>query len=91
MEKGWMMTIADEMRIRLENAFAPSELIVEDDSAAHAGHAGNPDGGGETHFNVRIRSAAFEGQSRVSRHRMVHKALGDLVPRVHALALDLDV
>ncbi|PZX06838.1 BolA protein [Celeribacter halophilus] len=91
MEKGWMMTIADEMRERLENAFAPTELIVVDDSAAHAGHAGNPGGGGETHFNVRIRSAAFEGQSRIARHRMVHKALGDLVPRIHALALDLDV
>lgn len=91
MEKGWMMTIADEMRERLENVFAPTELIVMDDSAAHAGHAGNPGGDGETHFNVRIRSAAFEGQSRISRHRMVHKALGDLVPRIHALALDLDV
>ncbi len=91
MEKGPMMTIADQMRERLQNAFAPSELLVVDDSASHAGHAGNPGGDGETHFNVRIRSSAFEGQSRVARHRMVHKALGDLVPRIHALALDLDV
>ncbi|WP_417261749.1 BolA family protein [Celeribacter sp.] len=85
------MTIADQMRERLQNAFAPSELLVVDDSASHAGHAGNPGGDGETHFNVRIRSSAFEGQSRVAHHRMVHKALGDLVPRIHALALDLDV
>lgn len=91
MEKGQRMTIADQMRDRLQEAFAPRELDIVDDSASHAGHAGNPGGHGETHFNVLIRSAAFEGQSRVARHRMVHKALGDLVLRIHALALDLDV
>ncbi|EKE73184.1 BolA protein [Celeribacter baekdonensis B30] len=85
------MTISDEMRVRLQAAFAPKTLKIEDDSASHAGHAGNPGGAGETHFNVMIRSEAFAGQSRVARHRMVHKALGDLVPRIHALALDLDV
>lgn len=84
-------TIAEQMQERLQEAFAPKSLIVEDDSASHAGHAGNPGGAGETHFNVMIRSDAFAGHSRVARHRMVHKALGDLVPRIHALALDLDV
>ena len=85
------MTIAEKMRDRLTEAFAPRLLEVVDDSAAHAGHAGNPGGGGETHFNVMIRAEAFAGQSRLARHRMVHKALGDLVPQIHALALDLDV
>ena len=33
-------------------AFAPSELIVEDDSESHRGHGGYKEGG-ETHFNVR--------------------------------------
>jgi BolA protein len=27
----------------------------------------------------------------VARHRAVHKALGDVVPRIHALALDIGV
>lgn len=85
------MSIADEMKSRLDAAFSPTALEVEDDSASHAGHSGNPGGNGETHFNVMIRSAAFAGQSRVARHRAVHKALGDIVPRIHALALDLDV
>ncbi|WP_090060118.1 BolA family protein [Celeribacter neptunius] len=89
------MKIADQMEIRLREAFAPRELIIEDDSGRHAGHAGVREMGkagasGETHFNVLIRADAFAGQSRVARHRMVHKALGDLVPRIHALALDLD-
>lgn len=85
------MSITDEIKKCLKEAFLPTFLDVEDDSASHAGHAGNPGSGGETHFNVKIRSAAFEGLSRVKRHRAVHEALGDLVPRIHALSLDLDV
>ncbi|MCE8508586.1 BolA family transcriptional regulator [Ruegeria pomeroyi] len=82
------MTIAEEMRTRLQAAFAPSELEVVDDSESHRGHAGFREGG-QSHFNIRIRAAAFAGQSRVARHRAVHQALGDIVPRIHALALDI--
>lgn len=84
------MSMTDEIQTRLQSAFAPRELEVVDDSESHRGHAGFQEGG-ESHFNVRIRAAAFEGQSRVARHRAVHKALGDIVPRIHALALDIDV
>jgi BolA protein len=84
------MSISDDMKLRLNDAFSPTRLEVVDDSASHAGHSGNPGGDNETHFNVLIRSAAFDGLSRVARHRAVHKALGDVVPRIHALALDLD-
>ena len=84
------MNITQEMEIRLQEAFEPSELQVINDSDSHRGHAGH-DGTGESHFNVRIRAAGFEGKNRVQRHRMVHKALGDIVPRIHALALDIDV
>ena len=84
------MSVTEEIRSRLQAAFDPRELEVVDDSESHRGHAGYQDGG-ESHFNVRIRAAAFEGQSRVARHRAVHKALGDVVPRIHALALDIGV
>ncbi len=84
------MSVTEEIRTRLEAAFSPRELDVVDDSESHRGHAGYQEGG-ESHFNVRIRSKAFEGQSRVSRHRAVHAALRDIVPRIHALALDIDV
>jgi BolA protein len=81
----------DEITTALSGAFAPSELQVVDDSESHRGHAGFQEGG-ETHYNVRIRSDAFKGLSRVARHRAVHGALGpDLIGRIHALALDLDV
>ncbi len=84
------MGVTDEIRNRLQAAFDPAELEVVDDSESHRGHAGYRDGG-ESHFNVRIRSRAFEGQSRLQRHRAVHAALGaELVGRIHALSLDID-
>ena len=82
------MTVTDEIYERLDAAFHPRELMVVDDSESHRGHAGYQEGG-ESHFNVFIRASAFEGQSRVASHRAVHKALGDIVPRIHALALDI--
>ncbi len=85
------MSVRDEIAEKLQSAFAPRELQVVDDSESHRGHAGFQEGG-ESHFNVKLRSAAFEGQSRIARHRAVHTALGkDLVNKIHALALDLDV
>lgn len=85
------MSVTQEIADRLEEAFAPSELSVVDDSESHRGHGGYREGG-ESHFNVKIRSAHFKRLNRVARHRAVHGALGpDLIGRIHALALDLDV
>lgn len=85
-----MTTIRDRIEQALQQAFDVREISVVDDSASHAGHSGAP-AGGESHFNVLLRSPDFEGQSRIARHRSVHAALGkDLVGRIHALALDLD-
>lgn len=83
------MNVKDEIETKLNAAFQPTELQVVDDSDSHRGHAGH-DGKGESHFNLRIRAADFADKSRVQRHRMVHKALGDIVTRIHALALDID-
>ena len=71
---------------RLES-LAPSQIELVDDSEAHRGHGGhNP--AGESHFSLRIESAAFAGKSRLERQRMVHHALGDLLDeRVHALTI----
>lgn len=84
------MTRTEQIETRLREALAPRELTVQDDSESHRGHTGFQEGG-ESHFHVIIRSEAFEGQSRIARHRMVHKALGpDLVAAIHALSMDLD-
>lgn len=85
------MSKTEEIRVALQKGLAPTELTVEDDSARHRGHAGYQEGG-ESHFNVRVRSDSFAGKSRVARHRMVHAALGPkLIASIHALSLDLDV
>ena len=74
---------------RLTQAFAPLHLEVEDDSARHAGHGGARLGG-ETHFNVRMAAAAFEGMSRVARSRAVNATLADeFADGLHALSLTL--
>ncbi len=84
MKKG---PLHEEMEAILTAAFAPVRLIVTNDSAAHHGHSGD-DGSGESHFSIEIESAAFAGQSRVNRQRMVNAALGDIPGRrVHALAI----
>ncbi|MEM8823131.1 MAG: BolA family protein [Pseudomonadota bacterium] len=76
------------MRDRLSEALQPSRLEVINESHKHAGHAGD-DGSGESHWHVVIASAAFAGKTRVARHRLVHAALGDIMPRIHALSMDL--
>lgn len=79
--------LADIIEERLRAALAPSRLEVVNDSHHHAGHMGD-DGTGESHFTVRVESAAFAGQTRVARQRMVNKALADLLStRIHALAI----
>ena len=82
-----MGAVADQLVRKLTSAFAPAQLTVDDDSARHAGHAGAGDGG-ESHFNVVIVSALFEGVSRVQRQRMVYSALAEeLAGPVHALSV----
>ena len=87
------MTVADTIQQKLTAAFAPLVLEVRDESARHVGHAGatRDDGSqGETHFHVRLVSAAFEGLSRVERQRRIHAVLAaELKATVHALSLAL--
>lgn len=81
------MGVADTIHRKLTEAFAPSELVVTDDSTRHEGHAGHRHGG-ETHFIVKIVSPAFAGLSRVDRQRRVYAVLAEeLRTQVHALAL----
>ncbi|ANY19963.1 transcriptional regulator BolA [Tsuneonella dongtanensis] len=79
--------LQSEMEALLTAAFSPTRLDVINDSAKHRGHMGD-DGSGESHFTLVIESAAFAGQSRLQRQRMVNAALGDIPgQRVHALAI----
>ena len=82
------MDRAASVEKRLREAFAPESLTVTDESHLHAGHSGWREGGG-THIRVAIVAAAFEGQTRVMRHRAVNEALApELDAGLHALAID---
>ena len=82
-----MGAVADRLARKLTQTFAPSRLEVVDDSHRHAGHAGARPGG-ESHFQVVIEAAVFEGLSRIERQRRIHAALADdLAGAVHALSV----
>lgn len=82
---------AARIREVLAATLAPAEIAVVDDSASHAGHAGNPDGAGETHYRVHAVSPRFAGLGRVARHRLVNDALAaEFAAGLHALNLRLE-
>ena len=74
------------IKLRLEETFHPVSCLLQDDSAAHAGHAGAASGAG--HFSLKIVCQEFEGLNRISRHRLVYDAVGDMMhTEIHALVI----
>lgn len=83
------MSVRDSIVEKLSQKFAPSHLEVIDESDRHRGHSGSRPGG-ETHYRVRIGSAAFIGKTRLQQHRAVMEALdAELKGGVHALAVEV--
>jgi BolA protein len=75
------------MEAKLRAELAPAHLDVIDESHLHAGHSGARPGG-ETHYRLDIVASAFEGKSRVERHRLVNALMDEAFGRgLHALAL----
>jgi BolA protein len=82
------MNMVDRIRTTLTQGLAPERLEVIDESALHAGHAGAVPGK-TTHIRVRIISAAFNGKSRIERHRLVNGLLApEIAAGLHALAIE---
>ena len=80
-------TREQRLRQRLEARFAPLELVIEDETRFHAGHAGAA--GGHSHYRVRLVSEVFRGVAPVARHRLVYGAVGDMLQTdIHALAIE---
>lgn len=79
-------TVAERIVFLLNATFSPQLCQLEDESAAHRGHLGAASGGG--HYRLKLVSAAFEGQNRVARHRLVYDCLLDMMHKdIHALAI----
>lgn len=83
---------ADTVAAHLRTALQTSQLQVIDESASHAGHAGNPDGAGVgTHLRVRVASPLFSGKTRVAQHRLVYDACQAFLEcGLHALAIEVE-
>lgn len=86
-----MLTSAERIKLiteRITQALQPEELNIQDDSAAHIGHAGAQSGAG--HFTVSIKSDAFAEKSLIDCHRMVYDAVGDAMhSEIHALRINI--
>lgn len=78
-----------DVRNRLEKAFDPAKLEIEDESAMHAGHAGAR--GGMKHLALTISSPALQDLSKVAAHQAIYKTLGDLMKTdIHALRIRIN-
>jgi BolA protein len=85
-----MNITAAQLQLALEKTFNPFALQIWDESAAHAGHSGSDGTGQGTHFRVRIGCDAFNGLTRVGKHRLVYDALQAFIAQgLHALAIEI--
>lgn len=83
------MDFEESLRKKLDEAFRPAFLHIENESQKHIGHAGHADHG-NSHFHIKIRAAAFKGISRVEAQRRIYTLLAtELRDTIHALSLDI--
>ncbi len=83
--------LEEVLRWRLESAFFPTLLQIENKSHLHAGHLPIEESTGETHFAITMEAEILFPLSRLERHRQVHAVLEDLFKTrgLHALTLYL--
>ncbi|SDU12037.1 BolA family protein [Halopseudomonas salegens] len=76
------MTTTQTMLADALQALSPAHLELTNESHMH-----NVPPGSESHFKAVVVSDAFGDLTRVRRHQAVYAALGELMQRIHALAL----
>ncbi|AYV54247.1 BolA family transcriptional regulator [Leptospira kmetyi] len=84
------MSTQEEIRSAIYSSLNPTRLEVEDFSAEHAGHAGNPENKPEgTHVRIVLVSPLFQNKSAVEQHRMVYSVLKPWIDKgLHAITLE---
>ena len=76
-----MMLIQPQIEQAITENFEIDFMELLNESHMHSGPAT------ESHFKLTMVSSGFEGMSKVKRQQAVYKALKDLMPQFHALAL----
>jgi BolA protein len=83
-----MKPSAEELKLRFQAVFG-QQVIVNDDSHLHVGHAG---AGGGGHYSVEIVSEKFLGLRTLQRHRLVYDVVSEMMPhKIHALSINAKV
>ncbi len=78
-----MISSAQVERI-LKESLKATEVLVQDDSALHAGHQPN----NPAYLSVFVRSPLFAGKSLIEQHRLVYDSLKvELQEAIHAIAI----
>lgn len=72
-----MMTITSEMLSKKLEAALQTTLVTVLDTSGGCGAS----------FEVAVVSDMFQGKTILSRHRMVHEALKEEMPHIHALSI----
>ena len=72
------MVSPEDIRRRIEEALPGAHVTVADST------------GVGDHFEVRVRADAFVGRTLLEQHQLVYGALGTLMGRIHALALQTE-
>lgn len=77
----------ERIKQKIVENLKPDHFELINESALHAGHAGD-DGSGQTHFKLIVVSEAFAEHNRIQRHRMVFSTIENLFPQgIHAFSL----
>lgn len=89
-----MTTILKTIETKLQDAFSPSTLLVENESHLHAGHGGAAEhvaehGNTPSHIHITINAAQFTDLSRLARHRAVLDAIAAEVAVLHAVRMTI--
>ncbi len=83
------MSAIENITAKLNEALEPEKLEVLNESHLHAGHQPGFDGSGESHIRIRIVTSAFNGKSRVDRHRAINALVQEEIDAgLHAVAID---
>ncbi|MBF0288879.1 MAG: BolA/IbaG family iron-sulfur metabolism protein [SAR324 cluster bacterium] len=77
------MTVQKQIEAKLETAFSPTYLNVQNESSQH-----NVPPGSESHFKVIVVSEQFEKKRLMEQHQQIHQVLKEeLAGPVHALSI----